>query len=44
MSSGFKVAVTDKEVELLTAYAEGRGEVVGHEKDGLFTRIKSAFS
>ncbi len=24
-------------------YAEGRGEVVGHEKEGLFSRIKSAF-
>ena len=36
--------LSDKEVELLTAYAEGRGEVVGHEREGLFTRIKSAFS
>ena len=36
--------LTDREVELLTAYAEGRDEVVGHEKEGLFTRIKSAFS
>ncbi len=35
--------LSDKEVELLTAYAEGRGEVVGHEKEGLFSRIKSAF-
>jgi molecular chaperone DnaJ len=36
--------LSDKEVELLTAYAEGRGEIVGHEREGLFTRIKSAFS
>ena len=35
--------LSEKEVELLTAYAEGRGEVVGHEKEGLFSRIKSAF-
>jgi molecular chaperone DnaJ len=35
--------LSDKEVELLTAYAEGRGEVVGYEKEGLFSRIKSAF-
>ena len=36
--------LSDKEVELLTAFAEGRGEVVGYEKEGLFSRIKSAFS
>ena len=30
--------LSDKEVELLTAYAKGRGEVVGHAKEGLFTR------
>jgi molecular chaperone DnaJ len=36
--------LTEKEVELLTAYAEGRGETVGHAKEGLFSRIKSAFS
>lgn len=36
--------LNEKEVELLTAYAEGRGETVGAEKEGLFTRIKSAFS
>jgi molecular chaperone DnaJ len=36
--------LTDHEVELLTAYAEGRGETVGHTKEGLFSRIKSAFS
>ncbi|HYN31679.1 MAG TPA: molecular chaperone DnaJ [Ilumatobacteraceae bacterium] len=35
--------LSDKEIELLTAYAEGRGEVVGHEKEGLFSRLKSAF-
>ena len=35
--------LSEKEVELLTAYAEGRGEVVGYEKEGLFSRIKSAF-
>ena len=34
----------DDEVELLTSYAEGRGEVVGNGKEGLFSRIKSAFS
>ena len=34
----------DDEVELLTKYAEGRGEVVGNGKEGLFSRIKSAFS
>jgi molecular chaperone DnaJ len=36
--------LSDAEVELLTAYAEGRGEVVGYEKEGLFSRIKSAFN
>ncbi len=36
--------LTDDEVGLLTAYAEGRGEVVGNGKEGLFSRIKSAFS
>jgi molecular chaperone DnaJ len=36
--------LSDHEVELLTAYAEGRGETVGHTKEGLFSRIKSAFS
>ena len=36
--------LSDKEVELLTAFAEGRGEAVGYEKEGLFSRIKSAFS
>lgn len=38
------VKLSDAEVELLTKYAEGRGEVVGHDKEGLFSRIKSAFS
>jgi molecular chaperone DnaJ len=36
--------LSDDEVELLTRYAEGRGEVVGNGKEGLFSRIKSAFS
>ena len=36
--------LSDTEVELLTRYAEGRGEEVGNGKEGLFSRIKSAFS
>jgi molecular chaperone DnaJ len=36
--------LTDDEVALLTRFAEGRGEVVGNGKEGLFSRIKSAFS
>jgi molecular chaperone DnaJ len=36
--------LSDDEVGLLTRYAEGRGEVVGNGKEGLFSRIKSAFS
>ncbi|NND74926.1 MAG: molecular chaperone DnaJ [Ilumatobacter sp.] len=36
--------LTDDEVELLTTYATGRGETVGNGKEGLFSRIKSAFS
>ena len=36
--------LSEAEVELLTSYAEGRDEVVGNAKEGLFTRIKSAFS
>jgi len=36
--------LTDDEVDLLTRYAEGRGETVGNGKEGLFSRIKSAFS
>jgi len=35
--------LSDDEVELLTKYAEGRGEVVGG-KEGFFSRIKSAFN
>lgn len=36
--------LSDTEVELLTGFAEGRGETVGNGKEGLFSRIKSAFS
>jgi len=36
--------LTDAEVELLSQYAAGRGETVGNGKEGLFSRIKSAFS
>ena len=36
--------LSDDEIELLGTYAEGRGEVVGNGKEGLFSRIKSAFS
>jgi molecular chaperone DnaJ len=36
--------LSDDEVDMLVAYAEGRGEVVGNGKEGLFSRIKSAFS
>jgi molecular chaperone DnaJ len=36
--------LTDDEVELLSRFAEGRGEVVGNGKEGLFSRIKSAFN
>ncbi len=36
--------LTDDEVALLTRYAEGRGEAVGNGKEGLFSRIKSAFT
>lgn len=35
--------LTDDEVELLSSYAEGRGEVVGNAKEGFFSRLKSAF-
>ena len=35
---------SDRELELLTEFAEGRGEVVGNAKEGFFSRIKSAFS
>lgn len=36
--------LSDEEVDLLAQYAEGRGEVVGNGREGLFSRIKSAFS
>lgn len=36
--------LSDAEVELLTSFAEGRGETVGSGKEGFFSRIKSAFS
>ena len=36
--------LSDREVELLTEYAEGRGETVGNPKEGLFSRMKSAFT
>ena len=36
--------LSDRELDLLTEYAEGRGEVVGNAKEGFFSRIKSAFS
>ena len=36
--------LSDDEVELLSRYAQGRGEVVGNGKEGLFSRIKSAFT
>jgi len=36
--------LSDDEVDILTRYAVGRGEVVGNGKEGLFSRIKSAFS
>ncbi len=36
--------LSDAEVELLTTYAQGRGEEVGGGKEGLFSRIKSAFT
>jgi molecular chaperone DnaJ len=36
--------LSDDEIDLLRHYAEGRGEVVGNGKEGLFSRIKSAFS
>jgi len=38
------IKLTDTEVESLTSFAEGRGEIVGNGKEGLFSRIKSAFS
>ena len=36
--------LSEREAEILAEYAEGRGEVVGHPKEGIFSRIKSAFS
>lgn len=36
--------LSDDEIELLTSLAEGRGEPVGNGKEGLMSRIKSAFS
>jgi molecular chaperone DnaJ len=36
--------LSDDEVELLTRYAQGRGETVGNGKEGIFSRIKSAFT
>ena len=36
--------LSEAEVDLLTSYAEGRGETVGNGKEGIFSRIKSAFS
>jgi molecular chaperone DnaJ len=36
--------LSDVEIELLTSLAEGRGESVGNGKEGLMSRIKSAFS
>jgi molecular chaperone DnaJ len=36
--------LSDDEIDLLRRYAQGRGESVGNGKEGLFSRIKSAFS
>ena len=36
--------LSEFETELLTKYAESRGEAVGNGEHGLFSRIKSAFS
>jgi molecular chaperone DnaJ len=36
--------LTEREAEILAEFAEGRGEAVGHPKEGIFSRIKSAFS
>ena len=38
------VKLTERESELLSEFAEGRGESVGVSKEGIFSRIKSAFS
>jgi molecular chaperone DnaJ len=37
-------SLTEQEVDLLTQFAKGRDEAVGNGKEGLFSRIKSAFS
>ena len=36
--------LTEREAEMLAEFAEGRGETVGSPKEGIFSRIKSAFS
>lgn len=36
--------LSDDEVDLLSRYADGRGEEVGNGREGIFSRIKSAFS
>ena len=36
--------LTDAEVDLLTELADGRDERVGNGKEGIFSRIKSAFT
>jgi molecular chaperone DnaJ len=36
--------LSDDEAALLTQYANGRGETVGNGKEGLFSKIKSAFN
>jgi DnaJ-class molecular chaperone len=36
--------LTEFETDLLTKYAQSRGEAVGSGEHGLFSRIKSAFS
>jgi molecular chaperone DnaJ len=36
--------LSEREVELLTEYAQGRSEPIHHSKDTFFNRIKSAFS
>lgn len=37
-------SMSDDEIKLLTSFADGRDEDIGNGKDGLFSRIKSAFS
>ncbi len=36
--------LSDDEIDLLSRFAEGRGESVGNGKEGLLSRIKSAFT